>query len=66
MSLKEALRVLAGMMKINVFISPDIQDRTVNFYVDNLNLNELLDLVLETNNLKKEYKGNNSYYIMSR
>ncbi|MFA6750531.1 MAG: FecR domain-containing protein, partial [Candidatus Riflebacteria bacterium] len=63
MSLMEALRIMAKMMNINIFVTPNVTDKTVNFYVDYLNLNELLDLLLETNGLKKIKRAPNTYII---
>jgi hypothetical protein len=63
LSLHEALRILAKLMKINLFITPQVADKTVNFYVDYLNLNDLLELLLETNGLQKHRRGINTYII---
>ncbi len=65
-SLFEALRILAKLMKINIFVTPQVQDKVVNFYVDYLNLNDLLELLLETNGLKKHRRGLNTYIITTQ
>ncbi|HNW35802.1 MAG TPA: secretin N-terminal domain-containing protein, partial [Candidatus Ozemobacteraceae bacterium] len=43
-----------------------VEDKSVNFYVENLSLDELLDLLISTNDLVKKPHNENTYVIMTR
>ncbi len=66
LSLKDALQTLSKMMNINLIIHESVEDKKVNFYVENLNLDELLDLLIDTNGLVKKPHNDNTYVILSR
>ncbi len=66
LSLKDALQTLSKMMNINLIIHESVEDKQVNFYVENLNLDELLDLLISTNNLVKKPHNENTFIIMSK
>jgi len=66
LSLKDALQTLSKMMNINLIIHESVEDKSVNFYVENLSLDELLDLLISTNDLVKKPHNENTYVIMTR
>lgn len=66
LSLKDALQTLSKMMNVNLIIHESVEDKKVNFYVENLNLDELLDLLIETNGLVKKPHNDNTFVILSR
>jgi len=66
LSLKDALQTLSKMMNVNLIIHESVQDKSVNFYVENLSLDELLDLLISTNDLVKKPHNENTYVIMTR
>ncbi|RCK80740.1 MAG: Type II/IV secretion system secretin RcpA/CpaC, associated with Flp pilus assembly [Candidatus Ozemobacter sibiricus] len=66
LSLKDALQTLSKMMNVNLIIHESVEDKQVNFYVENLNLDELLDLLITTNNLVKKPHNENTFIIMSK
>ena len=66
LSLKDALQTLSKMMNINLIIHESVEDKKVNFYVENLSLDELLDLLIETNGLVKKPHNDNTYIICDK
>ena len=66
LSLKDALQTLSKMMNINLIIHESVSDKKVNFYVENLSLDELLDLLIETNGLVKKPHNDNTYIICDK
>ncbi len=66
LSLKDALQTLSKMMNINLIIHESVEDKKVNFYVENLSLDELLDLLIETNGLVKKPHNDNTYIICTK
>ncbi|NCB40615.1 MAG: hypothetical protein EOM80_17785, partial [Erysipelotrichia bacterium] len=66
LSLKDALQTLSKMMNINLIIHESVVDKKVNFYVENLNLDELLDLLIETSDLVKKPHNDNTFVILAR
>lgn len=66
LSLKDALQTLSKMMNINLIIHESVEDKKVNFYVENLSLDELLDLLIETNGLVKKPHNDNTFIICSK
>ncbi|HNX77611.1 MAG TPA: hypothetical protein PLM07_19390 [Candidatus Rifleibacterium sp.] len=66
LSLKDALQTLSKMMNVNLIIHESVEDKKVNFYVENLNLDELLDLLIETNGLVKKAHNDNTFVILAR
>lgn len=66
LSLKDALQTLSKMMNINLIIHESVEDKKVNFYVENLNLDELLDLLIDTNGLVKKPHNDNTFVILAR
>lgn len=66
LSLKDALQTLSKMMNINMIIHESVEDKNVNFYVENLNLDELLDLLITTSNLVKKPHNENTFIIMAK
>ncbi len=66
LSLKDALQTLSKMMDINLIIHESVEDKKVNFYVENLNLDELLDLLIETNGLVKKPHNDNTYIVLAK
>lgn len=66
LSLKDALQTLSKMMNINLIIHESVEDKKVNFYVENLSLDELLDLLIETNGLVKKPHNDNTYVICTK
>ncbi len=66
LSLKDALQTLSKMMNVNLIIHDSVEDKKVNFYVENLNLDELLDLLIETNGLVKKPHNDNTFVILAR
>ena len=66
LSLKDALQTLSKMMNINLIIHESVEDKKVNFYVENLSLDELLDLLIETNGLIKKPHNDNTYVICTK
>lgn len=66
LSLKDALQTLSKMMNVNLIIHESVEDKKVNFYVENLNLDELLDLLIETNGLVKKPHNDNTFVILAR
>ncbi|GAB4274224.1 MAG: hypothetical protein Kow0029_14380 [Candidatus Rifleibacteriota bacterium] len=66
LSLKDALQTLSKMMNVNLIIHESVEDKKVNFYVENLNLDELLDLLIETNGLVKKLHNDNTYVIIAK
>ena len=61
LSLKDALQTLSKMMNVNLIIHESVEDKKVNFYVENLSLDELLDLLIETNSLVKRPHNDNYF-----
>ncbi|HEY9070895.1 MAG TPA: FecR domain-containing protein [Candidatus Ozemobacteraceae bacterium] len=66
LSLKDALQTLSRMMNVNLIIHESVQDKNVNFYVENLSLDELLELLISTNDLVKKPHNENTFVIMTR
>ena len=66
LSLKDALQTLSKMMNVNLIIHDSVEDKKVNFYVENLNLDELLDLLIQTNDLVKKPHNDNTFVILAR
>lgn len=66
LSLRDALQTLSKMMNINLIIHESVEDKNVNFYVENLSLDELLDLLVSTNNLVKKPHNDNTFVILNR
>lgn len=66
LSLKDALQTLSKMMDINLIIHESVEDKKVNFYVENLSLDELLDLLIDTNGLVKKPYNDNTYVILAK
>ncbi|MBU1107149.1 MAG: hypothetical protein KKB51_10810 [Candidatus Riflebacteria bacterium] len=66
LSLKDALQTLSKMMNVNLIIHDSVEDKNVNFYVENLNLDELLDLLIQTNGLVKKPHNDNTFVILAR
>ncbi len=66
LSLKDALQTLSKMMNVNLIIHESVVDKKVNFYVENLNLDELLDLLIETSGLVKKPHNDNTFVILDR
>jgi type II secretory pathway component GspD/PulD (secretin) len=66
LNLKDALQTLSKMMNVNLIIHESVTDKKVNFYVENLNLDELLDLLVSTNALIKKPHNDNTFVIMSK
>ncbi|MFZ5953413.1 MAG: type II secretion system protein GspD [Candidatus Rifleibacteriota bacterium] len=66
LSLKDALQTLSKMMNVNLIIHESVEDKTVNFYVENLNLDELLDLLIQTNGLVKKLHNDNTFVILAK
>jgi general secretion pathway protein D len=66
LSLKDALQTLSKMMNVNLIIHESVEDKKVNFYVENLSLDELLDLLIETNNLVKRPHNDNTFVIIAK
>lgn len=66
LSLKDALQTLSKMMNVNLIIHESVEDKKVNFYVENLNLDELLDLLIETNGLVKKLHNDNTFVILAK
>ena len=66
LSLRDALQTLSKMMGVNLVIHESVQDKPVNFYVENLNLDELLDVLISTNDLVKTPYNSNTFIIAGR
>jgi type II secretory pathway component GspD/PulD (secretin) len=66
LSLKDALQTLSKMMNINLVIHENVEDKQVNFYVENLNLDELLDLLIQTNGLVKKRHNDNTFIVLEK
>lgn len=66
LGLKDALQTLSKMMNVNLIIHESVEDKKVNFYVENLSLDELLDLLIETNGLVKKPHNDNTFVILAR
>lgn len=66
LSLKDALQTLSKMMNVNLIIHSSVRDRRVNFYVENLSLDQLLELLVSTNNLVKKAYSDNTFVILER
>jgi type II secretory pathway component GspD/PulD (secretin) len=66
LGLKDALQTLSKMMNVNLIIHESVEDKKVNFYVENLNLDELLDLLIQTNDLVKKPHNDNTFVILAR
>ena len=66
LSLKDALQTLSKMMNVNLIIHESVEDKKVNFYVENLSLDELLDLLIQTNDLVKKPHNDNTFVIMEK
>lgn len=66
LSLKDALQTLSKMMNINLILHESVEDKKVNFYVENLSLDELLDLLIETNGLVKKPHNDNTFIICDK
>jgi type II secretory pathway component GspD/PulD (secretin) len=66
LSLTDALQTLSKMMNINLVIHESVKDKSVNFFVENLSLDELLDLLISTNDLVKQPYNENTFIIMSK
>ena len=66
LSLKDALQTLSKMMNINLIIHENVEDKQVNFYVENLNLDELLDLLIQTNGLVKKRHNDNTFIVLDK
>lgn len=66
LGLKDALQTLSKMMNVNLIIHESVEDKKVNFYVENLSLDELLDLLIDTNGLVKKPHNDNTFVILAR
>lgn len=66
LSLKDALQTISKMMNINLIIHESVEDKKINFYVENLSLDELLDLLITTNNLVKKPHNDNTFIICTK
>ncbi len=66
LSLKDALQTLSKMMGVNLIIHESVPDKMVNFYVENLSLDELLDLLINTNDLVKRPHNENTFVILTK
>ena len=66
LSLRDALQTLSKMMGVNLIIHESVPDKMVNFYVENLSLDELLDLLINTNDLIKKLHNENTFVIMTK
>lgn len=66
LGLKDALQTLSKMMNVNLIIHESVQDKSVNFYVENLSLDELLELLISTNDLVMKPHNENTYIIMTK
>ena len=66
LSLKDALQTLARMMNINLVVHQDVKDRSVNFYVENLSLDDLLELLIQSNGLVKTAFNENTFIISEK
>lgn len=66
LGLKDALQTLSKMMNDNLIIHESVQDKSVNFYVENLSLDELLELLISTNDLVMKPHNENTYIIMTK
>lgn len=66
LNLKDSLQALSKMMNINLIIHESVEDKKVNFYVENLSLDELFDLLIDTNGLVKKHYGDNTYIVCKR
>ncbi len=66
LSLKDALQTLSRMMNVNLIIHESVEDKKVNFFVENLSLDELLDLLVTTNDLVKVPHNENTFVIMTK
>jgi len=53
-------------MNVNLIIHESVEDKKVNFYVENLSLDELLDLLIDTNGLVKKPHNDNTFVILAR
>ena len=66
LSLKDALQTLSKMMGVNLIIHETVPDKMVNFYVENLSLDELLDLLIKTNDLVRRPHNENTFVILTK
>lgn len=66
LSLRDALQTLSKMMNVNLILHESVTEKAVNFYVENLNLDELLDLLVKTNDLVKQPYNENTYVIIAK
>ncbi len=66
LGLKDALQTLSKMMNVNLIIHESVKDKSVNFYVENLSLDELLELLISTNDLVMKPHNENTYIIMTK
>ena len=66
LSLKDALQTLSKMLNVNLIIHESVKDKQVNFYVESLNLDELLDLLISTSGLVKKPYNENTFIIMDK
>lgn len=66
LSLRDALQTLSKMMNINLILHESIKDKNVNFYVENLSLDELLELLIATNDLVKKPYNENTFIILTK
>lgn len=66
LNLKDSLQVISKMMNINLIIHESVEDKKVNFYVENLSLDELFDLLIDTNGLIKKHHGGNTYIVCKK
>ena len=66
LSLKDALQTVSKIMNINLILHESVEDKKVNFYVENLNLDELLDVLIDTNGLVKKPHNENTFIICSK
>ncbi len=66
LNLKDSLQVISKMMNINLIIHESVEDKKVNFYVENLSLDELFNLLIETNGLVKKHCGGNTYVVCKK
>jgi len=66
LSLRDALQTLSKMMNVNLIIHDSVQDKKVNFYIENLSLDELLELLISTNDLVQKPFNENTFVIMNK
>ncbi|MFC1743939.1 hypothetical protein ACFL35_08090 [Candidatus Riflebacteria bacterium] len=64
LSLKDALQTMSRMLNINIIIHESVPEKNINFYIENLPLDELFDLLLKTNGLIKKQYNKNTFVVL--